>query len=154
VRCFFSLCLAGLAACEPPVPSRSESTGPSQQIAPPPPERIEGWPCPPFPSETTRERLGDQDDDSISDCQEDVLGSDAADADTDGDGAGDLHEVGEVLEPLDTDRDGILDLLDEDDDGDGCPSAEEDPDGSGTPLDDDTDDDGVPDFRDADTAGC
>ncbi len=93
----------------------------------------------------------DDDGDGLNDADEFSVGSDPLDPDTDGDGIDDGDEVGgDVGNPLDSDGDGVLDVLDTDDDGDGIDTAEEgdgDSDGDGTPdyLDEDSDGDSIPD---------
>ncbi len=89
---------------------------------------------------------GDVDNDGISDADENTLGLDPLLADSDGDGRSDPDEVGSVANPDDSDGDGVIDALDEDDDGDAIPSLLEgwdDADGDGVPnaLDLDSDDD-------------
>ena len=64
----------------------------------------------------------DSDGDGLTNAQEDALGTDRNNADTDGDGANDGAEVGNVGSPLDTDGDGIPNVLESsviDSDGDG-----------------------------------
>jgi hypothetical protein len=55
------------------------------------------------------------------------------------------------LEPNteDTDADGIYNYLDDDDDGDGVPTAEENWNQDGNPTNDDSNGDGIPDYLDA-----
>ena len=107
--------------------------------------------------------LDDRDSDGLIDWFEWELGSDPADPDTDDDGMLDGEEAPPKdagVDARDTDADGIFDVLDEDDDGDGIPSAREltedadgdgeadpDVDGDGTinALDRDADGDGYPD---------
>ncbi len=61
----------------------------------------------------------DQDNDGLSDQTEALLHTDPANPDTDGDGIGDLEEVGtNINSPLDTDLDGIIDALDNSNDSD------------------------------------
>ncbi len=48
----------------------------------------------------------------------------------------------------DADGDGVADYLDDDDDNDGIPTADEDVNGNGNPADDDSDGDGIPDYLD------
>lgn len=123
----------------------------------------------------------DRDNDGLNDNVETSLGSNLDNADSDGDGIDDKTEVGsDPLKPRDTDNDGILDILDTDDDGDEIPSREEgitdtdndgtpdyldkDDDGDGlstdaenynggTPKDDDSDKDGIADYLDPDDDG-
>ena len=100
----------------------------------------------------------DTDGDGLADEDELALGTDPDRADTDEDGLLDGEEVTDPAAPEDTDGDGLIDALDDDDDGDGIPTADElgdhdgtdpsseprDTDGDGTPdhLDEDSDDDG------------
>jgi hypothetical protein len=95
----------------------------------------------------------DGDADGLDECEELDLGLDPLSGDTDGDSVGDGVETGDPLAPRDTDGDGRIDALESDDDGDGIPTALEDPDGDGDVFDDDADGDGAPDFRDADDDG-
>lgn len=68
----------------------------------------------------------DADKDGLTDKQEAALGTDPKLADTDGDGINDKEEVGSnVLKGRDTDSDGKIDALDNDDDNDGIPTADE-----------------------------
>ena len=48
----------------------------------------------------------------------------------------------------DADGDGVADYLDDDDDNDGIPTADEDVNGNGNPADDDSDGDGIPNYLD------
>ncbi len=92
----------------------------------------------------------DNDGDGLSNDDEAALGTNPDVADSDGDGIGDLHEVGgDVSSPVDTDGDGTIDALDEDDDNDSIPTRLENYNG-GLPTDDDTDRDGTPDYLDPD----
>jgi len=121
----------------------------------------------------TDPRSADSDADGLSDTIENKttgkLGTDPMNPDSDGDGLNDAAEVGPDPEnPIDTDKDGIIDALDDDDDNDGIPtslelklnsdpiSADSDGDGikdgdelgeSGMPAD--TDGDGVIDLIDS-----
>ena len=68
----------------------------------------------------------DDDDDSIDTIEEAVLGTNHLLVDTDGDGLSDSKEIaGQMVKPLDTDKDGIVDALDTDEkldqDKDGLP---------------------------------
>ncbi len=99
----------------------------------------------PLVPDTVVEGAVDSDHDGLSDAQEEALGTDPLDPDSDDDGVPDGVEGG-----FDTDGDGVPDALDADDDGDGLPTVEEgnsDLDGDGIPayLDDDSDGDGIPD---------
>ncbi|HHO53412.1 MAG TPA: hypothetical protein ENK18_21715 [Deltaproteobacteria bacterium] len=119
-----------------------------------PPEVRTGWPCPPFDFDTTEDKVGDSDGDSLTDCQEEEIGSLPNNPDSDGDGVGDLVEVGSVDSPEDTDGDGVYNISDPDDDGDGVPTTEEDAapvgDGDGDPRNDDIDGDGIANYLDND----
>ena len=75
----------------------------------------------------------DADFDGLTDDEENAIGTDPNDADSDDDGLLDLLEVGSPASPTDTDGDGTIDALDTDDDGDGIPTAAEDTDGNGNP---------------------
>jgi len=93
----------------------------------------------------------DSDGDTLSDGLEvNVLGTDPLLADSDGDGVRDDVEVGDPSDPTDTDGNGLIDALDDDDDGDGVLTVDEDWDNSGSPLNDHSDSDGVPDYLDDD----
>jgi hypothetical protein len=64
----------------------------------------------------------DSDGDGLTNGQEDALGASRGSVDTDGDGANDGAEVGNVSSPVDTDGDGVIDALESsgvDSDGDG-----------------------------------
>ncbi len=83
-------------------------------------------------------------------------GNGDSDSDSDGDGVADLYEGASCGDSRDSDGDGTPDIADPDDDGDGIPTADEQPDvdGDGQPDDAvDTDDDGTPDYRDPDDDG-
>ena len=87
----------------------------------------------------------DQDGDAISDEDERSLGTDPSNTDSDGDGVEDNEELGvDLINPIDTDNDGIINALDEDDDNDGIPSVDEAQLGS-NPLSADSDGDGTND---------
>ena len=120
-------------------------------------------PCSPNPNNAAC-LTSDSDGDGLSNAQEDALGSDRNDPDSDLDGISDGVEAGaNPASPVDTDGDGIPDLLeagdqalDTDSDHDGIPDSVEagadplhpmDTDGDGTPdyLDRDSDGDGLPD---------
>jgi hypothetical protein len=92
----------------------------------------------------------DNDGDGISNEDEAALGTDPDSNDSDGDGISDSIEIGgDVSAPVDTDRDGTIDALDDDDDNDTILTIYENYNG-GSPRDDDTDRDGTPDYLDAD----
>ncbi len=88
----------------------------------------------------------DSDGDGLNDSVEKILGTNFMATDSDGDGLGDLAEVtpqgGGPPQKVDTDKDGTIDALDTDSDGDSLPDQ-----GEGSL---DTDTDGVPNYRDAD----
>lgn len=118
----------------------------------------------------------DWDKDGLSDKLEKQIGSQMYLADTDGDGIDDKSEFGSGKTPRDTDKDGRIDILDLDDDGDGIPTVVEgkadtdkdhrpdylDTDSDADGLSDgyevrltgkDSDDDGIDDLFDVDTTG-
>ena len=97
----------------------------------------------------------DIDGDGLTNGEEEDLETDPTSADSDGDGVDDLTEVGDPDAAEDHDEDGIIDALDEDDDGDGLPTEDEgavDVDGDGE-ADPDVDGDGVPNGLDSDSDG-
>jgi hypothetical protein len=99
--------------------------------------------------------LADPDGDGLTNEEEAALGTDPKDKDSDGDGLYDNYEVGDVDNPANTDKDGVIDALDKDDDNDGIDTAKEsaDPNGDGNPKDaKDTDGDGAPDYLDKDNS--
>ena len=92
----------------------------------------------------------DNDADGVSNDDEAILGTDPDSADSEGDGISDLYELGaSIAFPVDTDDDGIIDALDDDDDNDSILTIFENYNG-GLPTNDDTDRDGTPDYLDAD----
>ena len=115
----------------------------------------------------------DTDGDGIDDGDEVDIETDPLLEDSDSDGVPDGREVGSVSNVMDSDGDGIIDALDDDDDNDGIPTLTEglvDTDGDGVSdhldLDSDadglsdgeegvvdTDGDGSPDYRDVDDDG-
>jgi len=97
--------------------------------------------------------MADTDGDGILDLDEFLIGTDENNPDSDGDGIGDLAEVVDVLNPVDTDGDSIIDALDEDDDDDGVDTIDEDINLNGDPSDDDTDGDLTPNYLDLDDDG-
>ena len=93
---------------------------------------------------TTSEFL-DQDNDAISDEDERRLGTNPASDDSDNDGVKDNLELGaDLSNPTDTDKDGIIDALDEDDDNDTLLTSKEIALGT-DPRNADTDDDALSD---------
>ncbi|KAG1694811.1 Thrombospondin-3b [Nymphon striatum] len=87
----------------------------------------------------------DSDNDTISDANEAKLGSDPNKTDSDDDGINDNEEIGKNLnDPLDTDADGILNIIDKDDDNDQLSTRYEIRIGT-NPLSDDSDNDGLKD---------
>jgi len=98
---------------------------------------------------------GDYDKDGLGDVVELALGTDPTLRDTDRDTFDDLTEVGDPADPTDTDQDGLIDALDDDDDNDGISSLVErisDADGDGAP-DLDPDGDGIENGTDDDSDG-
>lgn len=91
----------------------------------------------------------DDDNDSLTDLQEQQLGTDPLDTDTDNDGSNDAQDDFPLdsSESLDTDNDGIGNNEDSDDDNDGISDSEEASLGT-NPLVSDTDNDGVSDKND------
>jgi len=71
----------------------------------------------------------DTDGDGIPDAKEASMGLDVNKADSDGDGISDFIEL--ARDPQDTDGDGKIDAIDDDDDGDGVLTAAENPDPNG-----------------------
>jgi outer membrane protein OmpA-like peptidoglycan-associated protein len=89
----------------------------------------------------------DTDNDGLSDAQEIKLASNPKNIDSDGDGINDNEEIGNNIDdPLDTDGDGILNLIDPDDDNDGLVTKYEIKIGT-NPLASDTDNDGISDYE-------
>ena len=97
---------------------------------------------------------GDSDGDGLLDITETcTTTTDPNNPDSDGDSINDFIETREGRAGIDSDGDGIIDGLDEDDDDDCIPTLVEvmrDPDGNMDPLDDDADGDGVVDYLDDD----
>jgi MYXO-CTERM domain-containing protein len=94
--------------------------------------------------------IKDTDMDGLTDAQEAILKTDPNNADSDGDGIKDGVEVGmDPTKPIDTDGDGKIDALDDDDDGDSLLTKDElGAGGAAKPVD--TDNDGKPDYLDSD----
>ena len=99
----------------------------------------------------------DNDDDGLTDYEESQLGTNPGDSDSDSDGIPDLVEVtcdgGTVENPADTDGDGTINALDDDDDGDGVLTYLEDINQNLDWYDDDTDEDGIVNYLDDDDDG-
>ena len=99
-------------------------------------------------------RNTDSDNDGLLDSQEKILGTNPHQRDSDHDKVSDAIEIGlDINSPLDSDHDGTIDALDNDDDNDGVLTKNEDVNKDGSPINDDTDDDGVPNFLDANDDG-
>ncbi|MGB1311245.1 MAG: hypothetical protein ACPG47_08535 [Leucothrix sp.] len=96
----------------------------------------------------------DADKDGLPNGFELAIGTDPMNRDSDGDSVADAIEIGfDRNNPLDSDRDGLIDALDKDDDNDGVLTKLEDADKNGTARNDDTDGDGVPNYQDANDDG-
>ena len=92
----------------------------------------------------------DRDGDGLDNDDEIALQTDPDNRDTDGDGVSDAEEVGSDLSnPLDSDHDGTINALDNDDDNDSILSFYENYNG-GSLRGTDSDFDGTPDYLDAD----
>lgn len=108
----------------------------------------------PKPSDMVINRHTDSDNDGLSNSLEKILGTNHLSRDSDGDKVSDAIEIGlDVNSPLDSDRDGIIDALDNDDDNDGILTILEDLNKDSTAINDDTDADGVPNYLDANDDG-
>lgn len=95
----------------------------------------------------------DADNDGLTNLTETRIGSNPNDADTDGDGIDDGTEVGpDPRNPLSTDNDGIPNVLDSDDDGDGLQTIDEREDAA-VFGDADPDNDGIDSWLDIDADG-
>ena len=94
----------------------------------------------------------DTDGDGVPDGLENEIGTDALDPDTDDDTINDGDEVGDLMNPSDSDSDGVLDALEEDSDDDGVLDSIEagDDDLDTEPVNTDGQPDG-PDFQDEDS---
>ncbi len=95
----------------------------------------------------------DTDGDGVGDSAEDLIGTDKLLADTDGDGLLDGEEVGDWMNPRNTDADGEIDALDVDDDGDGLLTSDELTVWFTDPWEPDTDFDGLNDSDEVDVHG-
>ena len=108
----------------------------------------------PQPTVKGVQMVDDADKDGLPNGLELAIGTDPMKWDSDGDTVVDSIEVGiDRNNPLDSDRDGLIDALDNDDDNDGVLTKFEDADKNGTARNDDTDGDGVPNYQDANDDG-
>lgn len=106
------------------------------------------------PADMIINRHTDSDNDGLSNSLEKMLGTNPLSRDSDGDKVSDAIEIGlDVNSPQDSDRDGIIDALDNDDDNDGILTKLEDLNNDSTAINDDTDADGVPNYLDANDDG-
>ena len=106
------------------------------------------------PEDMVINRHTDSDNDGLSNELEKRLGTNHLKRDSDGDKVSDAIEIGlDVNAPQDSDRDGIIDALDPDDDNDGILTKFEDLNKDSTAINDDTDNDGVPNYLDANDDG-
>ena len=93
------------------------------------------------------EEILDQDGDGLTDLVEKELHSDPKNVDSDDDGINDNEELGDnISKPLDSDGDGIINILDPDDDNDNLDTRFESEIGT-NPLSNDTDGDGLGDAQ-------
>lgn len=106
------------------------------------------------PEDMIINRHTDSDNDGLSNALEKILGTNHLSRDSDNDKVSDAIEIGlDVNAPQDSDRDGIIDALDNDDDNDGVLTKLEDLNNDSTAINDDTDGDGVPNYLDANDDG-
>lgn len=92
----------------------------------------------------------DTDGDGLKDSEETKLGTNPNNPDSDGDGINDKVEVGsDLTKPIDSDGDGKINALDDDDDNDSVLTKNEVYNG-GSPISNDTDGDSTPDYLDTD----
>lgn len=106
------------------------------------------------PEDMIINRHTDSDNDGLSNALEKILGTNHLSRDSDNDKVSDAIEIGlDVNAPQDSDRDGIIDALDDDDDNDGILTRLEDLNKDSTAINDDTDGDGVPNYLDANDDG-
>ena len=108
----------------------------------------------PQPSPKTINKSDDSDGDGLSNGVELALGLNPTLADSDGDGLNDALEVGvNPKSPQDSDRDGIIDAIDQDDDNDGVLTKYEIRVSKTLSYKLDTDNDGVFNYQDANDDG-
>ncbi|MBK8455194.1 MAG: OmpA family protein [Thiofilum sp.] len=105
------------------------------------------------PKAPSEDETQDNDKDGIRNGDEKRLGTDPNNPDSDEDGVPDLVEISQI--PNDTDGDGLIDALDDDDDNDGILTKDESPDRNNDGrVDDalDSDNNGVPDYLQANSS--
>ena len=93
----------------------------------------------------------DEDDDGLPDTWENGAGLDNESGDSDGDTISDLDEIGDWMDPTNTDGEDEIDALDTDSDNDGYLDIDEAGDDDLSTPAIDTDEDGIADFRDTDS---
>lgn len=108
----------------------------------------------PKPKDLIVNRNNDSDNDGLSNALEKILGTNHLSRDSDNDNVSDAIEIGlDINAPQDSDQDGVIDALDNDDDDDGILTNLEDINRDSTAINDDTDSDGVPNYLDANDDG-
>lgn len=106
------------------------------------------------PDDIIINRHTDSDNDGLSNSLEKMLGTNHLSRDSDADKVSDAIEIGlDIYSPQDSDGDGIIDALDNDDDNDGVLTKLEDVNKDSTAINDDTDADGIPNYLDINDDG-